>query len=82
MAQESLKNRIKAAKSDVEVSDLLKEGKSYIFTSTKTRNAWSNTGRKVIASLKGQTYVAPKQAEPEFVEKKDKKQKKVKFDRI
>lgn len=75
MSTQSLKTRIKTAKSEVEVSDLLKEGKSYIFTSTKTRNSWVHAGRRTLASLKGQTYVTPKQVETEFVEKKEKKQK-------
>lgn len=72
---QSLKTRIKTAKSESEVSDLLKEGKSYVFTSTKTRNSWVHASRRVLASFKGQTYVAPKQVETEFVEKKEKKQR-------
>ena len=74
----SLKSRIKNAKSDVEVSELLTEGKAYVFTSKKTRNLWVHAGRRVLAGLKGQTYIQPKQVEPEFVDVvKDKKKKKV-----
>ncbi len=74
MAQTSLKNRIKSAKSETEVSELLKEGKTYQFASVKTKNSWSHTGKKIVASFKGGTYTAPVK-ETEFVEKKPKKQK-------
>ena len=75
MSTQSLKSKIKSAKSDTAVSDLLKEGKTYIFASKKTRSAWVHASRRTLAGLKGQTYIAPKEAEAEFVEKKEKKQR-------
>ena len=74
MSKTSLKSRIKSAKTEAEVADLLKEGKSYDFASVRTRNSWIHTSKKVISSFKGNTYVAPVE-EQEFVEKKTKKQK-------
>lgn len=74
MVPPSLKSRIKSATTEAEVLNLLKEGKSFEFASKRTRNSWLHASKRVIASFKGTTYVAPVK-EDDFVEKKTKKQK-------
>jgi hypothetical protein len=56
-----LKQKILLATSEEEVKSLLAEGKTYEFSSRKTRNSWVSAARRKSA---GEKYVATKTERP------------------
>ena len=69
-----LREKIKTAKTEADVTTLLQSGTKYEYASTKTKNAWRTTAKKTLIRLMSSD--TPQTEATAVVEKKQKKPKK------
>ena len=68
-----LREQIKNAGSEIEIHQLMSNGKTFDYVSEKTRNAWKSTARSRIVGLSKTTSA---QTDPDLTTKKSKVTKK------